>query len=215
MTRRKQKQPQCAASTVAGNRCANAAKTGSDCCGAHDGNVGQPTILPSTPYGEDQTYGTAIAGLIRLGLRRGPAARRLRLAPATVERWVETGEADIENGKQSEFVEFVLEIEMARVAIETDALQTIHNAIKGTADKPGDASVAFKMLERIRPEDWSPTHRLEHSGSVNLVEQHAEQLYGPLSAIFHDLELTDEQWARVPDLIEQHFSALEQSSADE
>ena len=115
-----------------------------------------------------------------------------------------------EQGEHSEFAEFVVEIEVARVAVETDCLETIHRAIKGSEEKPGDVKAAFRMLEKIRPEQWSTTHRLEHSGSVNLVEQHAEQLLEPLMGILADLGMAEDP--RVPDLIEKHFTPLERMS---
>ena len=153
------KRPQCSALTAKGKRCSNMAKAGEQVCGAHAGATGRPPITPSSPFGDGQTLGTAMCGLIRLGLRRGPAARRIRIAPSTVESWIERGEADLEQGEHSEFAEFVVEIEVARVAVETDCLETIHRAIKGSEEKPGDVKAAFRMLEKIRPEQWSTTHR--------------------------------------------------------
>lgn len=202
-------QLRCSALTAAGAQCKNRSKNGTNVCGAHAGGAGRPPVTPSTSYGKSQTLGSALCGLVRIGLRRGPAARRIRIAPSTVESWVERGEADLANGANSEFAEFVVEMEMARVALETDSLETIHRAIKGTEDKPGDANAAFKMLERISPEQWSPTHKLEHSGEVNLVEQHAEQLLEPLMAILTELGVADDP--RIPDLIVKHFTPLERS----
>lgn len=197
----------CEATTARGARCRNKPKSGATVCGAHGGSAGQPTITPTSSHATGQTYGEAVCALIGIGMKPWAAARRIRLAPATVESWIERGESDLEAGKSSEFVEFVVSLEMARVTLETNALETIQRAIKSGSDKLGDPALALKVLERIRPEDWSLTHKVDHSVDVNLVEQHADQLLGPLIVILEELGVADDP--RVPDLIEQHFSKLE------
>lgn len=201
----------CTAATAKGTRCRNRAKAGEDVCGAHAGAAGRPPIAPSSPFGGDQTLGSALCALVRLGMRRGPAARRIRISPSTVESWIERGEADLERGERSEFSEFVVDLEVARVAVETDCLETIRRAIKGDEDKPGSSADAWKMLERIRPDQWSPTHRVAHEVDVNIVEKHAEQLLEPIMGILADLGMADDP--RVPDLIEKHFTPLERSES--
>ncbi len=196
--------------TAKGKPCRNSARLGDNRCGAHGGNAGQPTITPTSAHATGQTYGEAVCALIGIGMKPWAAARRIRLAPATVESWIERGESDLECGKSSEFVEFVVSLEMARVALETSALETIQRAIKSGSDKLGDPALALKVLERIRPEDWSLTHKVDHSVDVNLVEQHADQLLGPLMAILEELGVADEP--RVPDLIEEHFSKVERGA---
>jgi hypothetical protein len=70
------------------------------------------------------------------------------------------------------------------------------------------------MLERVRPEQWSPTHKVEHSGGLNIVEQHADQLVNVFGALLAELDLSEAQMMMVPDLIEKHFAPLEHAGGD-
>lgn len=100
-------------------------------------------------------------------------------------------------------------MEMARVALDTDPLESIRRAIKGSEQRPGDTSAVFKMLERVRPEQWSPAHKVEHSGPPNIVAQHTDRLVEVLGPLLSDLDLTAAQMAMAPDLIEKYFSLME------
>lgn len=205
--------------TAKGKPCGNPVQKGSDKCGAHGGKSGRPPITPSsiavaaTDDTPAQTYGKAIAALVRLGMRQGPAAARLAIHHSTVASWVERGEADAEAGKETEFSEFVREMTVAQSAFLSDMLQQVHRAAKGTPDKQGDWRAAMALLERLRPEDFSLKHQVEHSGQINLAEQHTDQMVFVIGAILAELELTDEQLARVPDLIEKHLKDAEQQEA--
>lgn len=204
----------CTAKTAKGTRCRNKSMKDSKLCGSHGVETGRPVrsipsavAIAATKDTEAQTYGQAICGLVRMGMRRGPAAERMRVHRTTLAAWIERGEADIEANVSSEFADFLREITVAHSAFMSDMLQQVHRAAKGTTEKPGDWRAAMALLERLRPEDFSPTAKLEHSGAVNIVEQHAEQLIGPLMAVLTDLGVADDP--RVPDLVEKHFSVIE------
>lgn len=194
----------CRATTARGSRCSNPARTGSDVCGAHAGNAGRPGLKPSTLYthGEArQTYGEIVFAIARVGMHRHQIARRVRMSPVVLRSWFERGEADVEAGIDSEFSRFAIDFWANESAFVTDQLQRIQEAAKT------DWRAAFKLLETVLPDEFGPRAKIEHTGSIDLVAQHADQLIGPLMAVLDDLGVADDP--RIPDLIEEHFTRLE------
>lgn len=118
MTSLNAKRPRCTSTKADGSPCTNKAKAGSDRCGAHGGKIGAPVKLPSDRIAggdESQTYSQVIAGLASVGLSKHRIARQVQMAPALLAQWWERGEADFENGIESEFRDFYLQFEHGRV----------------------------------------------------------------------------------------------------
>lgn len=198
----------CTAKTKStGKRCENQAKRGEKLCGTHgSGKAGAPAKSPSNIYGkidgEERTFADVICAHVSVGMTRHRTAILMRMAPATIASWLERGEADEQAGLESEFSEFYLRFGAARARFVSNALTRIDKAAKD-----GDWKAAVQQLKLINREEFGDHVDINHSGSVNLVEQHAEQFVAPLLALLGDLGVADDP--RVPDLIEKHFTSLE------
>ena len=95
------------------------------------------------------------------GCYRETAATHAGIAVSTFYNWLERGEADIEHGKQTPYMELVEAINKAEAEAELDALEMIRKAA------PKNWNAAAWMLERKNPAKWGRRTALEHSGQID------------------------------------------------
>jgi hypothetical protein len=86
---------------------------------------------------------------IALGTPKTKAAELAGIHHATLFRWIEQGEADLERDIASPLSALCDSIKRAEAAFVTYALEQIHNAA------PKQWQAAAWLLERKHPEDWA------------------------------------------------------------
>lgn len=195
--------------TAKGTPCGNPVKKGTDKCGAHAGSTGAPAKRPTDTYvvesdGTKRSYTEIAAAYASIGMTKHRIARDMRMAPATISGWWERGEADFEENVESEFRDFYLQLEHGRAAFVRKALTRLD-----AAAKDGEWRANIAQLQLVLRDEFGPKATVEHSGEINLVERHAEQLLTPLMAILDELGVVDDP--RVPNLIEKHYASLERT----
>lgn len=118
--------------------------------------MGRPTKL------NEQTHETIVAA-VRAGNYVETAAKAAGIDPATFYRWMERGEADIENDVASPFREFCEAVEKAKA--ESEKIDLDHIA---KAAGEGSWQAAAWRLERRFPDKWGKNDRMkiEHAGSI-------------------------------------------------
>jgi hypothetical protein len=118
--------------------------------------MGRPTKL------NEQTH-EAIVLSVRKGNYVETAAEAVGITATTFYRWMERGEADVENDVKSVFSEFCEAIKRAKA--ESEAIDLDH--IADAAGK-GNWQAAAWRLERRFPTKWGKQDKLqlEHSGKI-------------------------------------------------
>ena len=114
----------------------------------------------------EQTH-EAIVLAVRKGNYVETAAEAVGITATTFYRWMERGEADVENDVQSVFSEFCEAIKRAKAESEAIDLDLIADA----AGK-GNWQAAAWRLERRFPTKWGKQEKLqlEHSGKIGAAE---------------------------------------------
>jgi hypothetical protein len=92
---------------------------------------------------------TILLEALALGTPKAKAAQLAGIHPATLYRWIEQGEADLETDRETALSALCEAIKRAEAAFVTYALQTIHDAA------PKQWQAAAWLLERKHPEDWA------------------------------------------------------------
>lgn len=149
--------PRCMALTAKGDQCANRAKTGSDYCGAHSGNIGRPTKLTPELI---HTIETAVES----GAFYEDACIVAGINKSTLYRWREQGEADIEHGRHTLEADFCTALTRGSAAAEVHAAEAVAKA------RFHDWRAAAWYLERRNPARWGRREQVEHSGSIRTGE---------------------------------------------
>lgn len=155
----------CEATTKAGKPCARKAKKGEKLCASHLGTARRPSKL-----GEAQPK---IVEALELGNAREGAAAYAGINAATFYRWMETGEADIEQDRQTEQREFREAVIRAEGVAEHTLIAEIRRAASGwvnpnTRQREGaDWRAGSWLLERRHPNRWGRREKIEHSGRVD------------------------------------------------
>lgn len=140
--------PRCMALNAAGDQCRNRAKHDADYCGAHSGSIGRPTKL-TRPLAD------AIAERVQHGAFYEEAAVAAGVHKATLYRWLETGEADLEHGRNTPAAYFRDALTRASAAAEEEAALAI---LRHRFD---DWRAAAWYLERRNPARWGKTDRVD------------------------------------------------------
>lgn len=174
----------CSAKTKKGTRCKNSRLTDRDVCKQHSGdaNIGKRSSL--TPELLD-----LICRALRAGSFIEPACIASGIHESTFYSWRERGEADLENGVESKYAEFVEATTRARAEGEVGAVATVRRAGAGRApvfDKktgemldsgmPGDWRAAAWLLERGHRERWGKVHEISGPGGGPITLAAAEAL---------------------------------------
>ena len=143
--------------------------------------MGRPSKL--TPAVHD-----IIVQALASGCYRETAATCAGIAVSTFYNWMERGEADIEHGKKTPYMELVEAINKAEAQAELDALEMIRKAA------PKNWNAAAWMLERKNPAKWGRRTAVEHSGSIDPGLEHGAKIADAVSAALKDLgvDVTDE-----------------------
>lgn len=138
--------------------------------------MGRPTKL------NDQTH-EAIVTAVRNGNYVETAAQAAGIDPATFYRWMERGEADIENDVASPFREFCEAVEKAKAESEKIDLDLIAKAAG-----EGNWQAAAWRLERRFKDKWGRNDKMkiEHAGSIGrdvevLTDEQLDQLEAKLT----------------------------------
>lgn len=136
--------------------------------------TGRPTKL--TPEAEE-----AICEALRYGASWAQAAAEAGIAERTVINWRQRGE----KATTGQFFHFLQRATRARAKGEAQAVRQVFQSFMlptvetireelpdgtvkvRTIERPPDAGMALKWLERRCPEDWNPRTVLEHSGHVS------------------------------------------------
>lgn len=85
---------------------------------------------------------------IVLGLKQGAAGSLIHVTPETISRW------------KSKYPDFEESLEKAR---SINKLMLFNYVYQGMSKQP---RLALDLMERIHPEDYAPTKRVEQSGSI-------------------------------------------------
>ena len=115
--------------------------------------IGRPTKL--TP-GLKEVLITALSS----GCYRATAAAHAGISTPTLYKWLETGEADLEHGRDTDHADLRMAVIKAEADAEQEALQNIREQSK----QQWQASAWF--LERKWPNRWGRREHVEHSGEI-------------------------------------------------
>jgi transposase len=110
---------------------------------------GQPTKL--TPERQ-----RAVIDALRAGCYKATAAEYAGIGVSTLHRWLETGEADHDNDRQSDYRDFWEAVKKADAEFQMWALLQIDNAARD-----GSWQAAAWRLERKYPQLWGRKQRVE------------------------------------------------------
>jgi transposase len=114
---------------------------------------GQPTKL--TPERQ-----RAIIDALRAGCYKATAAEYAGIGVSTLHRWLETGEADDESGRQSDYRDFWEAVKKADAEFQMRALLQIDQAARD-----GSWQAAAWRLERKYPQLWGRKQRVEEESA--------------------------------------------------
>jgi hypothetical protein len=156
MSAKSSPRPFCRATKANGDPCKNRAAKGSAMCGTHGGGrapVGRPNTLT-------RELADTIADKVRLGAFYEDAAVSAGVHKATLYRWREVGEADLEAGKDTDHAYFCDALMRASADAEAKAAETVMRW--GAADW----RAAAWYLERRNPGRWGKREHVEHSGGI-------------------------------------------------
>ena len=119
--------------------------------------------MPADPYKLTQPVHDTIVRALASGCYRATAAEHAGVGTSTFYRWLEQGEADLENDKRTtKCAELVVAIRKAEADAEVAAAALIRNAA------PKNWQAAAWLLERKHPERWGRRDavKVEHSGRI-------------------------------------------------
>jgi len=148
----------CTATTAKGQPCKAAPLDNQDICVAHAGRNGRPTKLTDRLADE-------IVDHIQHGAYAEIAARACGIDESTFYRWLETGEADQEHGRDTPHASFRKGVKRAEADAEVCAIRYVFAC--------GDSWQArMTYLERKFPKRWGrrERHEVEHSGAIGKPE---------------------------------------------
>lgn len=158
----------CRGTTKAGKACKASPLKDADHCAAHAGLVGAPSKFT-------ESMATTIIESVANGNYTTVAAQAAGIHPTTLANWREKGEADLEQGVESDFASFVERLTRAIAEAETVAVDAIRSAF---SDDWRAAMEFLKRKKRTDSGDWGSVEKLEHSGPEG----------GPIRAeVQHDL----------------------------
>lgn len=105
-----------------------------------------------------------ILSLIREGNYASDACSACGVNKGTYTSWINRGNADIKNGKNSAFAEFARQVKQAR----DEATAALVKTIKSASERQWQA--AAWLLERTRPDQWADNRREIRALSKQLQE---------------------------------------------
>ena len=141
----------CTSLTKAGKPCRASAMHGRDVCKAHSGD---PDAGVHTKLTEPVRNTIVLA--LASGCYRETAAEHAGIGVSTLYRWLETGEADWEEGKTTPHRELWEAIKKAEADAEVGAVALIRKAA------PDSWQAAAWLLERKHPGRWGRHDRVDH-----------------------------------------------------
>ncbi len=136
------------------------------------------------------------------GCYRETAAQHAGIGVSTFYRWMEQGEADVEQNKNTPHRELWEAINKAEADAEVQAVALIRKA----AMQPRSWQAAAWLLERKKPDQWG--RRIEHAGKIDTGAEHGHKIAEVMAAIFAEVgvDLTDEE---VREKVRAHLEAAD------
>jgi transposase len=120
---------------------------------------------------------------IALGCSKTIAARLAGIDRATLWRWTEQGEADLDQEKDSVYCNLCNGLKKAEAAFQAYALTVIHDAA------PQNWQAAAWLLERKRPEEWGRRDRVQTTEQMEQLKLEAgKEILAEMSAELSQLK---------------------------